>query len=969
MGTEGETPMPARSSRAPTESAFAIVLRRQRESAGLTQAERAGIGVRTVSNLERGINSSPYPSTVRLLADALELPQDVYDDLVTAAGRQAATDRPVLPTGGYLGAQPPTPIVGRDAERAAIVDALTAAAAGEGQVILLAREPGIGKTRLAQEAAAYAGSRGFVVASGRCFEQQSASPFVPLLEVFASLHQAAPQSVREATGSRWPALAPLLPDQLRPSRTRGSTTPDAAQLLHRDAIALVREIAAKRPVAILIDDLHWADDATAELLMYLVRHTTRDRVLLLGTLRDAEVGSVHPVRTLAHALRRERLTRAISVDRFDRETTARLVSQRLGEPGVAPGLSDLVHLHAEGNPFFTVEIVTALVERGDLSLVDGHWVCRALTDIEVPISVSEAIGQRVARLSPSARNVLEAASVLGTAFSPDDVPVGETTDGELENALDEATGCGLVTIVEDGYAFDHSLTQQALHLGMSPVRRRRLHREVGERLERRPVAARRRRAAEIADHLEAGGANGRALPFVLLAGDVAADAYSQTEALRLYDRARELAERLGDDAGATEALERRGRVELMVGRYDDALDHLVETAERYRRADELGSRLRVEGMIADLQHRRGEGEAAAGRLDELLAELEIDTGSDSWAVGGAVLANGLARVRLSLGQHELCLEATELAARLAQQEATPAAEADACAVGGTTLIFLDRPDEAVRALERGVAIAARIDDATLESTAIMGLQWLTTMRGELSRSRALGERGLELTRRAGNTDMESNHAAGLGHTLYYTGDWDEAQRYLEHSIELARAGAPTLNSGIPPIYLGLLRAGQGDAEGAAACYDEAATAPDLQTFAFAGYLEARRGQLDLRRGDAAGALARLEPWLAQEAPTKVHDVMLLVTATEACLALGDTARATALAAQALRRADATSNRVDAVDAWRLLGRSRRLTGQDDEARDCLAAALELAISIGYPAAEARVRAELIHLEPDESDAR
>ena len=206
----------------------------------------------------------------------------------------------------------------------------------------------------------------------------------------------------------------------------------------------------------------------------------------------------------------------------------------------------------------------------------------------------------------------------------------------------------------------------------------------------------------------------------------------------------------------------------------------------------------------------------------MVAELEVGIGSDGQAPGVAALGIGLARVRLSLGQHQLCVEAAEHAAELARKEGSVAAEADADGVGGTALLFLDRPDEAVSVLERAISLAASVDALTVESGATLGLQWAVTMRGELGRARALGERGLEITRRAGNADMEALHAANLGLTLFYSGEWDQAQSHLERGVELARAGSPTLFSGIPPVYLGVLRAGQGDAAAAIACYDEAA---------------------------------------------------------------------------------------------------------------------------------------------------
>lgn len=947
-------------SRLPSASAFAVLLRHQREAAGLTQvelAEAAGVGERTVSNLERGINTSPYPNTIRLLADALDLGDDARADLMAAAGRVRSSvggEAPVV--GGYLGARPPTLLVARDAESGAIRAAVKAAATGEAGVILLAGEPGIGKTRLAQEAAAYAEEGGFLVATGRCFEEQRETPFSPFFEVFATLYLEAPPALRDDLRERWPALVTLLPDQFPSAEAPPWTSPDAAQLLHRSATALVRELAQQRPVTILLDDLHWADGATVELLTYLARNTAADRILLLGTYRDAEVGAGHPVRKLAHTLHRERLVQPIAVERFDRDTTARLVTERLDGSLVSDELGDLVHRHSDGNPFFTVEIVSALVERGDLELVAGQWVCPELAQVEAPVSVSEAIGERFSRLSASARGVLEAASVLGTVFDLDDVSIVDEDEDVLEAALDEGVSSGLLTVEEDRYAFDHSLTQQALYTGLSPVRRRRLHRAIGERLDRRPAPVRRRRAAEIARHLEAGGLPEQAIPLLLLAGDLAAGVYSQGEALRLYQHAFDLAEEVGGNTGT--ALERLGQVTLRTGRYDEAVDHLVRAAEEHRRTGDVGGRLQVEGMIAEAQHRRGEGEAAAGRLDEVLAELEDAAGPADQTPGAAALGTGLARVRLSLGQHQLCVDAAERAARLARKEGSVAVEADAGGVGGTARLFLDQPDEAVEVLERAIALAASVDALTVESGASLGLQWHLTMRGEIARARALGDRGIAITRRAGNADLESLHTANLGLTLFYNGEWDQAQRLLEHSVELARAGSPTLFSGIPPVYLGVLKAGQGDGAAARASYDEAATAPDLQTFAFAGYLEARRAELDLADGDPTAALARLQPWVVQEAPTRIHDVMLHLVAAEACLALDDLQRAEEYVARASRRAIATKNELDGIDAQRLRGRCLLLREDRSSAQACLEEALARAVAVPYPAAEARVRAEL-----------
>jgi transcriptional regulator with XRE-family HTH domain/tetratricopeptide (TPR) repeat protein len=946
---------------------FAALLRRERDRAGLTQAElaaRAGLGERTVSNLERGINRAPYPSTVRLLADALGLPDVARAELLAAARAGAVAGSPgSRPAGGYLGARPPARLIARDAERGHIAEAIAAAAAGAGRMVLLAGEAGIGKTRLAQEATIGAEERGFAAATGRCYEPLGDAPYAPFLEVLAGLYDTAPAGVRARLSERWPALATLLPDQFPAiAAARVRRPPEETQLLHRAVAGFVRELAAVRPVAVVVDDLHWADGASLELLAHLARHTRTDRLFLLGTCRTAEAALTRLVPMFARSLRREGILETITVGRLGRDATARLITDRLGGAPVSEEFSSLIHRHTSGNPFFTVEVLTALIERGDLSRIDGRWVRRDLAELEPPASVSEAIGDRVSRLSPATRGLLETVSVLGEVFGVEDLAIMDAAETQLEAALDEAVASGLLTTADGGYAFDHALTQQALYAALSPARRRRMHRLAADVLERRPPAARRRRSAEIARHLEAGGAPGRAVPYVLLTGDVAAGMHRQREALQHYRHGLELAEEYEDHTAAAGAHERLGQVLMTIASFGDSVGHLVRAADAYQRVADQGARLRVEGTIAQVLFRQGSAQAAAARLAGVLTGFDQSAASDDQDPGVAMLYTGLARVQLALSEHELSREAAQRAARLARTQDLLAVEADAEALHGLVLLFLDKPDEAVATLEGAAALAERAGAVAAQSNAVMSLAWASAVRGELARGRAFIERGLQLSRRSGDSDAEALYEAGLGLNLYYAGAWADAETHLERGLELARAGGSTLFSGIPPAYLGLLRRGQGDLAAAAACYDEAAGAADLKTFEFAAYVEARRAELDLLRGEPAAALTRLAAWLDQESPTRIHDVMLLSTAAEACLALGDISRGAELAERALRRASATRNEIDGIDAVRIKARCLLLQQRHGAARSCLDEALARARGVPYPAAEARVLHDLARLQ-------
>lgn len=194
-------------------------------------------------------------------------------------------------------------------------------------------------------------------------------------------------------------------------------------------------------------------------------------------------------------LDREQLVEKIGIRRLGREETAALMSDRLDGTEVSEEFAALVYNRTEGNPFFTVELLKALIERGELLRREGRWICKEIEDLTAPESVSEAIAERVSRLRLQTQNALEEASVLGQVFGSEElmaiVGLGEE---EAEEALEEAEASGLVRAARNRYAFHHALTQQTLYAVLSLVRRKRLHRTAGEGLERLGEKVRRERA-------------------------------------------------------------------------------------------------------------------------------------------------------------------------------------------------------------------------------------------------------------------------------------------------------------------------------------------------------------------------------------------------------------------------------------------------------------------------------------------
>ncbi|HVX34097.1 MAG TPA: BREX system ATP-binding domain-containing protein, partial [Solirubrobacterales bacterium] len=612
---------------------FAQLLKRLRERADLTQEElaaRAGLGVNTIGNLERGVNRTPQRSTLLKLSDGLGLDEEEAATLAAAARPPARRDV----VGGFLGARPTSPLVGRDREMERLLAATAAVEEGEGRLLLVVGEAGIGKTRLAQEVSVHAWERGFLVAAGRCYEGRRGIPYFPLLELLGQIQEVAPGPIDGR-----PDLATLLAGEA-PGPGPADAQRESLRLL-RATTELVKDLAATRPVALLIDDLHWADGATIGVLAHLARHTRGDRVLLLATSRDVEHPRDQPLPRTLHELDRERLIERIPCGRLGAAATVELVEDLL--PTASADLRSRIVEQTDGNPFFVVEAVRAVAEHGE--------------EAPIPAGVRAAVLDRVESIGPRARSLLEAASVLGPAFPVGDL-LGVATTADLDAVLAAVEADRVLRQTDGGYSFDHALTQQTLYTEMSARRRRDLHLAAAAQLE--PP-----RIAEIGWHLMRGGDDEGALPHLIRAGERAEALFANDEASGHYGDALAIAERLGDAEATATVLGRLGGTLVTVARYDEGLALLERAADSDLDTTRLAQ---IERRIAEAHFRRGTSTQGAERMRERLAMLDRPDLDPAAADAVAGLYGALARLRFARLEYDRCLDAARRVAELASDE-------------------------------------------------------------------------------------------------------------------------------------------------------------------------------------------------------------------------------------------------------------------------------------------------------------
>ena len=489
-------------------------------------------------------------------------------------------------------------LFGRDRELAELAASLEDALGGQGRLFLLAGEPGIGKTRLAEQLAERASARGALVVWGRCWEGGGAPPYWPWAQVIRSIAQ----GCDDRTLASWVGsgagylgqMAPELTERLGSSGqgTVPSIESDAARFYLFDATAtFLRKAAAAQPLMLVLDDLHAADDPSLLLLRYLARGLRGMPLLVLGTYRDVDVWRSSGIGdALGELVREGQLTTLHGLSRDD-------VKELIGDlVGAAPSEDVVLAVQdaTEGNPLFVREAVRLLASSGALQQPGRP-------SVPIPGSVRALIQQRLAPLTAGAIGVLSAAAVVGRDFDLSLVgPACELSADRVLAAVSEAVALGIVSeeaVAPGRYRFSHSLMREVIYEALPIPARAGLHRAVGEAIESLYGTEADRHLAELSRHfaeVASAGESARALTYARRAGDRAMQTHAYEEAaaeyrraLRAFDLSRSDADRdaSGEDLHS-ELLLHLGAALVRAGRYPEAKEVHLQAVEIARR---LGS--------------------------------------------------------------------------------------------------------------------------------------------------------------------------------------------------------------------------------------------------------------------------------------------------------------------------------------------------------------------------------------------
>ncbi len=932
---------------------FGMVLKRYRRAARLTQemlAERAGYSTTYLSKLERG-DRQPLALTVVSLAEALGLSSEERATLEEAARHAPVQQRAhlliqknVAETGDAA-----PPLVGRADELARLKQHL----AGEGPpLLLLAGEPGIGKTRLLKEAARLGQAQGWQMLMGSCHPSSSQEPYSPMIEALEQfLRQQSLEDQRHILEEHsW--LARLFPELLTESHPAPpwNLAPDQERrLLFITVGRFLAQVAGSVGTLLVLDDLHWAGADVLDLLTSLIRPGSPASVRIVGAYRQTEVQAQDSLAQWLAELARMGAVEPMNVDSLPPAEAAALLRTLLADSRAeVPGpLEERILQRAGGVPYFLVSYAQGVRSRALL----GDSIPETIG--EVPWSVAETVRQRVAALPETARYLLGVVSIVGQETTRS-LLLGLATQlgwGRLDvlEAVERACQARLLEEQRAGvYRFPHELIREVIEADLSGLRRVILHQQVGEILEQQPGMP---SVERLAYHFLRGEQPEKAARYLELAGDRAVAMYAHAEAEQAYRTWLELVTPLGQEAEAA-AQEKLAGVLRVLGRYAEALELLEAARATYQAANDLEALARIMGKLGQLHAARGAAEVGIALLESWLAELPSGI-IPAQRQGGLTLT--LAYLFLNSSRPDEALAAAERAAAFAEQAHDNRLFEQAQWHIGRSLLLLNRLGEAITCFEAALPLAERAGDVYSLYYIHLNLALITHSRGDLRQSRQHSERAIALAEQMSNPLLLAQALGSQAHTTWSLGEWQQSRQEYERSIALMRQIGMPWGATYPLLNFGLQLLAEGQEEAGRTALEEAISlAKSSQDRQAERVAQSILASYDLLRGLPEDALKRLQPLVHEAEREESGMIACLPVLAWAYLELGNTDQAQRLTAEALARTRAQQMRGALAEALQVQVRIAVAGRRWAEAACALDEAFQLAQIMSCPYDEARL---------------
>jgi predicted ATPase/KaiC/GvpD/RAD55 family RecA-like ATPase len=715
-------------------------------------------------------------------------------------------------------------------------EAVYRAVHGEGGLVFVHGEAGIGKTRLVRELGAYARSRGVQVLYGRCpalFRMDGVPPYILWKEVIKDyLETCTPEQLHRVIGYYPAEVAKLVPEisqTLRSIPQSFPISPEQEQNRLFEAVSqFITNISRETPLLVVLDDLQWTDPSSLLLLHYLARGVQRTPLLLLGAYRSSDINDKHPLSPVLTELNRERLPQSISLKRMSLDDISEMIRQILEQDDVPTEFCKMVYEKTRGNPFFAEEVIKSLKEEEVIYREENKWKIKEVSRIEFPETVKSVLKTRFARLDEECQSVLTFASFVGNDFTLEAMcALTGIEENKLLELIDKILKTGLIKEREvrgEGVcSFADILVRDVVYDEVSLLKRKKLHGVVGRALEKAYAKKIDEHFGELASHFLESGDKDKALDYFLKAGEKAQKVYANNEATSYFQSALALLEeREGELPEKRRILERLGDIKRLVGEHDACLKYWNKALVLWNQLEEKEGASRLYRKMANvLWEDMGDIEKAKENHEKALKILE----AEHEKVELAGLYEDMAHMYYRTGDIPKALSLANKALEIAEKLNAYEVIASSCVSLGTIFSFsgdlkkarechtrglkiaLDNgymvtalraynnlaialpPEEQEQALEyyeKGYELAKKIGEINHQSWIGVSLVVRYFGMGNMAKAMALAEDCVALDTKAGNLPNLSLSKSALGIGLVFVGDLDKGEQYLKEALSLAQ---------------------------------------------------------------------------------------------------------------------------------------------------------------------------------------
>ena len=756
----------------------------------------------------------------------------------------------------------PRPIAGREIQLIDRVEemnllrqAVDKAVRGEGSLVFLCGEAGIGKTRLTRELRAYARLRGMQVLYGRCpalFRMDGVPPYVLWSGVLRDyLEAGSPEQLYRVVGFYPAEVAKLVPELKQRLTAIPQSLPISPEherdRLFEAVSQFIINVSKEGPLLLVLDDLQWTDQTSLLLMHYLARGIYKTPLLLLGAYRETDIDEKHPLSPVLTELNRERLLQSVSLKRMPFKDVSEMIRQILEQDEIPKEFCELLYEKTRGNPFFVEEIVKSLREEEVIYREEDKWKFKEISKIEFPKTVKDVIKARISRLDDECQNILTMASFIGNDFTFEALcGVTGIEEDKLLETMERILKGGLVRerVIrgEDVYSFSDVIVRDVVHEEVSHLRHKKLHGAVGHALEK--VYAKRidEHFSELALHFLESGEKDKALDYFLKAAEKAQKVYAYSEAFSYFQHALELLEEKGNSVEQkAQVIEKLGILKVWMGDGEAGIEYLDRSLTLWTKIGDRRNIARLHVQMASwlwefigdrnkaAEHHRVALEILEKEPESVeLASLYEDISHMLWRTGrpaealswaqkalglaeqlgsSEVLAlcyNDLGTLNLKLGEREKALQYYEQGLRIALEKNLVAVAA---------LLYNNLCDSywGMGEFQKIFETAKKGSEMARKSGDLIDLVWIDTqlassyaLMGEMQKAFSIVEDIIALDKRTKNTIHLPYAVCALGQGYYWLGEWDKSLQYLMEARDMANEIGEYQSSGNATQSLGEL---------------------------------------------------------------------------------------------------------------------------------------------------------------------